>query len=70
MRSVARMQNPTRQTVAEPESMAQLRGDCAHMAPHWPHAAPAEARAPQPLHGVRVPPASARLLEGMSEYGD
>jgi len=66
---------------AEPESLAQLLGDCAHMAPHWTGAgsaaaAPAPAvrtsAAPPPeaLTGVRVPARSARLLDGMSEYGD
>ncbi|WP_181767601.1 hypothetical protein [Streptomyces albidus (ex Kaewkla and Franco 2022)] len=70
------MQNLTRRAAAEPESMDQLRGDCALMAPHWsspfsftttPTAPPASHEA---LRGVRVPAASARLLEGMSEYGD
>ncbi|MER5399721.1 hypothetical protein [Streptomyces sp. NPDC002599] len=52
--------------------LASLRGDCARMAGHW--AAPA----PVPplrvslslIHGVTVPPASARLLDAMSDYGD
>ncbi|MGA4848410.1 hypothetical protein ACOBQB_19910 [Streptomyces sp. G5(2025)] len=55
-----------------PESMETLRGDCARMAPHW--VAPTRAAgAPVPpslIHGVTVPPASARLLDEMSEYGD
>ncbi|MEV7197794.1 hypothetical protein AB0N81_39280 [Streptomyces sp. NPDC093510] len=55
-----------------PESMETLRGDCARMAPHW--VAPATtATAPVPpslIHGVTVPPGSARLLSEMSEYGD
>lgn len=60
---------------SEPESMDQLRCDCARMAPDWssplPGPAPAAATAPhEPLHGVRVPVAAARLLDGMSEYGD
>ncbi|MEW2222360.1 hypothetical protein AB0939_24190 [Streptomyces sp. NPDC006990] len=59
---------------AEHESMEQLLGDCARMAPHWtvaPAGAQEQHRAPLPaLHGVRVPVRSARLLEGMSEYGD
>ncbi|MBA0050261.1 hypothetical protein E0L36_04910 [Streptomyces sp. AJS327] len=65
---------------AEPESLAQLRGDCARMAPYWPAAraatgsqcaarSHAPARPPS-LRGVRVPPGTARMLEGMSEYGD
>ncbi|WP_320775135.1 hypothetical protein [Streptomyces sp. CRN 30] len=53
-------------------SLAELRGDCARMVPHW---AVPEAPAPRPvppslIHGVTVPPASARLLDAMSEYGD
>jgi hypothetical protein len=52
--------------------LASLRGDCARMAPHW--AAPARAAAlpvsPSLIHGVSVPPASARLLDAMSDYGD
>ncbi|NLU74503.1 hypothetical protein HCC61_17770 [Streptomyces sp. HNM0575] len=72
------MLNTARCTAAEPESMDQLLGDCARMAPHWtvtgvtgcdvPAAGPAASY--EALHGVRVPAASARLLEGMSEYGD
>ncbi|MFD5281253.1 hypothetical protein [Streptomyces rubrogriseus] len=52
--------------------LASLRGDCARMTPRWSAPAGASAR-PVPLaliHGVRVPPASARLLEAMSDYGD
>lgn len=50
--------------------LSQLRGDCARMAPHW--VVPAEP-APAPvsparIHGVVVPPASARLVADMSEY--
>jgi hypothetical protein len=51
--------------------LASLRGDCARMAPHW--AVPARPEAPvspSSIHGVTVPPASARLLEAMSDYGD
>ncbi|MGY6027014.1 hypothetical protein [Streptomyces spinosirectus] len=52
--------------------LASLRGDCARMVPHW--AAP-ERIVPRPvplslIHGVKVPPTSARLLEAMSDYGD
>lgn len=52
--------------------LASLRGDCARMVPHW--AAP-EPVVPLPvplslIHGVTVPPTSARLLEAMSDYGD
>jgi hypothetical protein len=75
-------QHTTRRATAEPESMDQLRCDCARMAPHWssPNSPSATlsspltgrplSRAPhEALHGVRVPAASARLLESMSEYG-
>lgn len=52
--------------------LASLRGDCARMAPHW--AAPDRIIAlpvsPSRIHGVTVPPASARLVDAMSEYGD
>ncbi|CAM5314057.1 putative protein OS=Streptomyces cyaneofuscatus OX=66883 GN=G3I52_17630 PE=4 SV=1 [Streptomyces cyaneofuscatus] len=53
-------------------SLAELRGDCARMAPHW--AAPKKAVTapvkPSLIHGVTVPPASARLIDAMCEYGD
>ncbi|MEU3735876.1 MULTISPECIES: hypothetical protein [unclassified Streptomyces] len=54
------------------ESLETLRGDCARMAPHWvtPAAAAATPVSPAQIHGVSVPPASARLIDGMSEYGD
>ena len=77
------MSNATRLSAAEPESMDQLLGDCARMAPHWkepgwhrlvPAAGGDGSALPavsyEALGGVRVPAASARLLEGMSEYGD
>ncbi|MDT9684542.1 hypothetical protein RND61_21145 [Streptomyces sp. TRM76323] len=56
----------------EPEfTLAELRGDCARMAPHWP--APADAApAPVPpslIHGVVVEPASVRLVAATAEYG-
>ncbi|MFI9200737.1 hypothetical protein [Streptomyces sp. NPDC053048] len=60
----------------DPESLAELRRDCARMAPHWPRPSGAAAHVPAvptPLsliHGVSVPARSARLLDGMSEYGD
>lgn len=52
--------------------MASLRADCARTARRWAAPAPAAAAAVSPsrIHGVRVPPASARLLDAMSEYGD
>ncbi|MGW7333514.1 hypothetical protein ACWGIU_33925 [Streptomyces sp. NPDC054840] len=51
---------------------SRLLGDCARMAPHWP--APAGPRpvpvAPSQIHGISVPPASARLIASTSVYGD
>lgn len=81
LRSVGPMRNLTRRTAADPESMDELLGDCARMAPHWtepawalhipadPGAAAVAPASYEALHGVRVPAASARVLEGMSEYG-
>ncbi|MFD9196205.1 hypothetical protein ACFWCA_49445 [Streptomyces phaeochromogenes] len=52
--------------------LAELRGDCARMVPHW--SAPARIIAlpvsPSLIHGVTVPSASARMLDAMSDYGD
>ncbi|WP_299530924.1 hypothetical protein [uncultured Streptomyces sp.] len=61
--------------IAPPESemsLAELRGDCARMAPHWsaPPRKDAPAVAPSLINGVVVPPASARLVDAMSDYGD
>ncbi|ARZ70494.1 hypothetical protein SMD11_4901 [Streptomyces albireticuli] len=71
------MPNPVKDvtfTESEPESLEELRRLCARMAPHWAGSGPVPAvPAPVPpsrIHGVSVPPASARLLDGMSEYGD
>ncbi|MFJ3626528.1 hypothetical protein ACIPQ3_10595 [Streptomyces albidoflavus] len=49
-----------------------LRGDCARMFKDWPapHGAPRTAVPLSAIHGVRVTPASVRLIDGMSEYGD
>lgn len=71
------MPNPVKDVTfieSEPESLEELRRLCARMAPHWAGAGPVRA-VPTPvppslIHGVSVPPASARLLDGMSEYGD
>ncbi|MFC7216765.1 hypothetical protein ACFQLX_01045 [Streptomyces polyrhachis] len=56
--------------------LAELRGDCARMAPHWtaPVAGGGEA-SPEPariggLARITVPAASAELLKGTAEYGD
>ncbi|MGW8887653.1 hypothetical protein [Streptomyces sp. NPDC055749] len=53
-------------------SLAELRGDCARMAPHWvvPTKTATAPVAPSLIHGVTVPPASARLIDAMAEYGD
>jgi hypothetical protein len=52
--------------------LAALLGDCARMAPHWAvPALPGPLPVPPSLiHGVKVPVASARLLDAMSDYGD
>ncbi|GAB2740472.1 hypothetical protein [Streptomyces bullii] len=52
--------------------LASLRGDCARMAPHWavPERVAPVPVSPSRIHGVTVPPASARLLDAMSDYGD
>jgi hypothetical protein len=51
---------------------ARLLGDCARMAPHWP--VPREPRpvrvTPSQIHGISVPPASARLIASTAAYGD
>ncbi|WP_212764865.1 hypothetical protein [Streptomyces sp. I05A-00742] len=54
------------------DALAALRRDCAGMLPHWrvPPADEAPAAGARPLHGVTVPERTARLLRGMSEYGD
>ncbi|MCW5249239.1 MULTISPECIES: hypothetical protein [unclassified Streptomyces] len=69
----------TDSTTARPDldpGLAELRGDCARMAPRWTPPASTAGRAVPPgpahvlPHGVTVPGRSARLLEAMSEYGD
>ncbi|MBT2383268.1 hypothetical protein [Streptomyces sp. ISL-11] len=71
------MPNPVKHVTfpeTEPETLEELRGLCARMAPHWAGGGAAQAApAPVPpsrIHGVSVPATSARLLDGMSEYGD
>ncbi|MEU9374139.1 hypothetical protein AB0D94_10255 [Streptomyces sp. NPDC048255] len=58
--------------VSRRPGLAQLLGDCARMAPHWAvPAGPRPARvAPSQIHGIRVPPASARLIAATAAYGD
>ncbi|MFJ5634824.1 hypothetical protein ACIQF5_19585 [Streptomyces goshikiensis] len=54
------------------QGFARLLGDCARMAPHW--AVPSGPRpdrvAPSQIHGISVPPASARLIAATAAYGD
>ncbi|WP_418956638.1 hypothetical protein [Streptomyces tritici] len=48
-------------------TLAELRGDCARMAPHWvtpSKAAPAPV-SPASIHRIVVPPASARLADAV-----
>jgi hypothetical protein len=49
-----------------------LPGDSARMAPHWavPDRIASRPVPPSLIHGVIVPPKSARLLDAMSDYGD
>ncbi|MFE2029724.1 hypothetical protein ACFW9V_32325 [Streptomyces hygroscopicus] len=59
----------------EPEHLPELRGDGARMAPHWAVTVPAGPTpvspvSPSRIRGITVPPASADLLAGMSDYGD
>ncbi|MCB5167153.1 hypothetical protein LG634_20205 [Streptomyces bambusae] len=52
--------------------LAGLIGDCTRMAPHWAvPAGPAPVRVtPDRIHGITVPPSSARLIAGTAAYGD
>ena len=64
---------PAAPVPTDPEGdLASLRGDCARMAPHWtaPDRVAARPVSPSRIHGVTVPPGSARLLDAMSDYGD
>jgi hypothetical protein len=61
----------------EPASLAELRGDCARMSSRWSGPADAGSAREIPVGtgrerppGVHVPERSARLLDGMSDYGD
>ncbi|MEU8831128.1 hypothetical protein [Streptomyces sp900116325] len=53
-------------------SLAELRGDCARMAPHWvvPATVTSTPVTPALIHGVTVPAASARMIDSMAVYGD
>ncbi|GAA0414635.1 hypothetical protein [Streptomyces luteireticuli] len=61
------------QAPAEPDGLAALRRDCAGMLRHWKVPAKSEEEVagstPGP-RGVSVPERAARLLDGMSDYGD
>ncbi|WP_327356668.1 hypothetical protein [Streptomyces sp. NBC_01304] len=53
-------------------TLKQLQGDCARMVPHW---TPAREATPGPvspsrIHGVVVPPTSARIVDGMNDFGN
>ncbi|WEH42214.1 hypothetical protein OG233_23310 [Streptomyces sp. NBC_01218] len=64
---------PTHSVVSETEtSLADLRGDCVRMAPHWvvPPKTATPRVTPSRIHGVTVPAASARLIGATEEYGD
>ncbi|MFF3336762.1 hypothetical protein ACFYWX_45970 [Streptomyces sp. NPDC002888] len=52
--------------------LASLLGDCARMVPHWtaPDRIVSAPVSPSLIHGVTVPPSSARLLDAMADYGD
>ncbi|WP_202233218.1 hypothetical protein [Actinacidiphila reveromycinica] len=53
-----------------PESMAELLGDCRRTAEHWRAAAPAKPQAGgvRPP-GIHVPATSVAAVRGMAEYG-
>ncbi|WP_405580599.1 hypothetical protein [Streptomyces sp. NBC_01190] len=58
--------------LTDPDSLAELIGDCRQMAERWTSPAP-KVQAVVPagsLHGITVPPSSVRAVDGMSEYGD
>ncbi|MCB5909616.1 hypothetical protein [Streptomyces pinistramenti] len=71
-KTVKAVTSPSRPSAADPESLDQLRGDCARMAPHWKavHRTPPAAGRASDLRGIEVSAASAALVDGMSEYGD
>jgi hypothetical protein len=60
---------------AEPETLAELRGDCRHIDASWttpgPVSAPTKiARPGSHAPATDIPARSATLVAGMSEYGD
>jgi hypothetical protein len=54
--------------------LSELRRDCVRMASRWggpvPYVAGPAPVSPSLIRGVTVPPGTARLVDGMSEYGD
>ncbi|MCQ8774697.1 hypothetical protein [Streptomyces telluris] len=71
------MPNPVKDVTfsdSEPESLAELRGLCARMSPHWTGGTGQRQAAavvpPSWIRGVSVPAGAPRLIDGMSEYGD
>lgn len=58
-------------SLADPDSLEQMIGDCRRMAEHWktPATAARPVVPPAGLHGITVPPASAQAVRGMAEYG-
>ncbi|CAL9402899.1 hypothetical protein SUDANB58_01486 [Streptomyces sp. enrichment culture] len=63
--------DPAPAPAADEGGLESLRGDCARMVPHWaaPERAPSRPGSPPLPHGVSVPPASARLLDALPDYG-
>jgi hypothetical protein len=66
---------PVMPSHAEPETLAELRGDCRHIDASWttpgPVRPPARAAAPHShAPAADVPARGATLVAGMSEYGD
>ncbi len=56
----------------DPESLAELVGDCRKMAAHWEVSAQDASApvSPASLRGITVPAASSHVVEGMAEYAD
>lgn len=56
----------------DPESLAELIGDCRKMAEHWEVPAERESArvSPASLHGITVPAASSHVVEGMADFAD
>lgn len=65
------IESASRPLPAEPESLAELRGDCVRMARRRPapSAVIPPSVAPSRIRGITVPAHWAELMDGMSEYG-